>query len=279
MKLLSGRHHVLQTMWGTAQAEDLHAKNDQYVTPCFHTFKTQQIAHACYACVSASHASKGSTFKHDASCLLCSPQHASSPLHAGRENLTLLCVVRCGARFKADMDAPDVPRVEGEAIQQAMQDATLREKAQADRERIRQVAALLPSFSAGPSSLPIRFCALPAAFICECMHAHLCLCVRARLHASLSKAHYTEPARGGCAAVLLTCQGHTPSCFHPLTLCIFSCPVLLLLYSVSYCPTCPPSMLSVDKKEVVQIKKKGDKLTVEQQAALPWTLHAHLLLM
>ena len=38
-------------------------------------------------------------------------------------------------------------RAEEEAIQQAMQDATLREQAQADRERTQQVPAPLPSCS------------------------------------------------------------------------------------------------------------------------------------
>ena len=67
-----------------------------------------------------------------------------------------------GARF----EAPDVTRSEEEAIQQAMQDATLREQAQADRERIRQVRALLLSFSADSLSLQYPFVPFPCIHPC-----------------------------------------------------------------------------------------------------------------
>ena len=74
-------------------------------------------------------------------------------------------------------------RAEEEAIQQAMQDATLKEQAQADRERIQQVPALLPFFSADSLSLLTSFCALSlhssvsvSLHVCMFACVHICMC-------------------------------------------------------------------------------------------------------
>ena len=98
--------------------------------------------------------------------------HASTCLTLGHGSL--LCLVKNGARLEADWDAPDVTRAEEEAIQQAMQDAMLREQAQADRERTQQVPALSPSCSADLSP-PIPFCAFFVVFVCVCTHCIACV--------------------------------------------------------------------------------------------------------
>lgn len=117
-------------------------------------------------------------------------------------------------------------RAEEEAIQQAMQDATLKEQAQADRERIQQVPALLPFFSADSLSLLTSFCAL-SLHSSVCVSLHVCLC--AHLHVSLTD---TQLAWRVCAARLVMCCTHDPFCFLDL---FASAP-----YSVQY--MCSPAV-------------------------------------
>lgn len=153
-------------------------------------------------------------------------------MQAGSIDCCMFCHVR--HEYHADLDVPMCCRAEEEATKQAMQDATLREQAQADRDRTRQVGA--PAQGSLPPCCVPQYLCVPHR-LCPCLSESMSIvCVCACVHASSSGRALLHAGCGWPGGfVLLSCwytilrpscfcglQPHVCAAFHVLSCCILS---------------------------------------------------------